>query len=213
MAINVTQTALEYIYQHPSIVECLGEDLINYSALARRIAKAQHISSIAAVQMACRRIAKKVKVKGRQDEYLRKLLKNAKLSIRSPILVATLAKPIDFKKIIELREYIKKTRGDINIIEGEDVFTIITHEQCKEQIVKFFGDSLKEIKESLVQVTLLFGREIKTTPGVVAYVYSLLKNHNINVSEEMSCWTDLMIIIRESDLEKALSVLRGKSKR
>jgi hypothetical protein len=30
----------------------------------------------------------------------------------------------------------------------------------------------------------------------------------VNIVEEMSCWTDILIVIDESDLPKAMSLLR-----
>ena len=207
---NISKLVAEYIQENPNIQDCLAKDLINYSALARVVTNKYHLdkSNDAAVQMACRRAKLKLKAKTKQEELIKRLLRNAKLNTRSPILVATLKKSIDFKKVVSLRELIKKSRGEMNIIEGEDVFTLVTNEQFKSQIKITFGQSVIEIKDSLVQLTLLFGEEIKTTSGVVSYVYGLLKNNNINILEEMSCWTDLMMVIREADLEKAIGVLQ-----
>ena len=49
--------------------------------------------------------------------------------------------------------------------------------------------------------------KIETTSGVVNYIYGLLADKGVNVLEEMSCWTDLMIILEEKDLSKAMAVL------
>jgi aspartokinase len=54
---------------------------------------------------------------------------------------------------------------------------------------------------------MVFDERIETTPGVVSFIYGLLSDNGINVQEEMSCWTDLMIIIDEKNAAKAMRVL------
>lgn len=209
---NITKTTLDYIRQHPSITDCMTKGLINYSALARRIAKAQSLDSVAAVQIACRRVAETLAEPSEHDATIFRLIKQAKLNIRSPMLSATVAKPLDFKKLIKLRETVKEGRGDINIIEGEEVFTVVTNEQYRSTICQSFTSELVNLKESLVQITMLFNEEIKTVPGIVATVYSLLRDKNVNILEEMSCWTDLMLVVQSDDIEKVLLALKRVDK-
>ena len=54
---------------------------------------------------------------------------------------------------------------------------------------------------------MIFDEKIETTAGVVSYIYSLLSEKGINIYEEMSCWTDLMIVIDENDLGKTMNIL------
>ena len=59
----------------------------------------------------------------------------------------------------------------------------------------------------MAQITLIFDERIETTPGVVSFVYSLLASNAVNIREEMSCWTDLLLLLDERDAARAMEVL------
>jgi len=63
-----------------------------------------------------------------------------------------------------------------------------------------------------VQISMLLSEEVEIVPGVVAYVYGLLAEHGINLREEMSCWTDLMLVIEQKDLETAVRLLTNSGR-
>lgn len=58
---------------------------------------------------------------------------------------------------------------------------------------------------------MIFDESLETVSGVVASVYRLFAMNDINIREEMSCWTDIMIIIDEQDIGKAMQVLSGEN--
>ena len=59
----------EYIKTHPSIADCLGDGLINYSALARKISKELAIKKEEAILIAARRYASEVQKKKKQENF------------------------------------------------------------------------------------------------------------------------------------------------
>ena len=58
-----------------------------------------------------------------------------------------------------------------------------------------------------VTEAVAFDEKIETTPGVVSFIYGLLADNSNNVWEEMSCWTDFMVIIEQKDAARAMRVL------
>ena len=85
--------------------------------------------------------------------------------------------------------------------------TIITNDSYSSKLQEDFKASLLSLDNGLVQISMLFDEDIVTTSGVVAYVYSLLAEKGINIREEMSSWTDIMIIIDEMDLAETMNIL------
>lgn len=203
---NITKLTEEYISKHPSIKDCIVKEIINYSALARVICDFYKIKNFDAVLIACRRYFYKLE-KNIHEKKIIELVKNSKLIIRNKIIVAIMDKPKDLARIYNFQKEVKKQKGDFNLIEGEEVLTIITNLRYEQEINEQFKTWIINIEKNLVQITMLFDPKIETTSGVVNYIYGLLANKGINVLEEMSCWTDLMIILEEKDLQKAMEVL------
>jgi aspartokinase len=204
---SINKLAIRYIEEHPSIKDCVLKDLINYSALAREICDFHKIDKFDAVLIACRRYFWNKKQQESHENKIRALLKDAKMHIKNKIIVAILEKPRDMETIYLLQKKARKEKNNFNLIEGEDVVTVITSIRYKEIIEKTFKNLLRKLNGSLIQITLIFDEKIEVTSGVVTYIYGLLSDSGINIREEMSCWTDLMIILDEKDMAKAMEVL------
>lgn len=204
---NTTRLAQRYVLEHPAVRDCLAQGLINYSALARQICKRYDIKSFDAVLMACRRYARRIKTTPSNERKILELVRSAKLRIRNKILVAIIERPKQFTKLAQLQGEIRADKGDINVVEGEEMVTIITNAEYESLIKTQLKPHIKRITTGLVQIAMLFDLNIETTSGVVSYIYGLLSEHGINVLEEMSCWTDLIFVIEEADLPKAMKAL------
>jgi hypothetical protein len=204
---NITKQTEKYISEHPSIKGCLKKDLINYSELSRQICSELKIDKFDAVLIACRRYFWKIKGEGGHDRSIINLIKESKIVVRNKIIVAIIEKPRDMESLYIFQKKVKKEKGDLNIIQGEETVTIITNQSFTNLINETFKSKIIKITQNLVQITMIFDQRIETTSGVVAFVYSLLADNGINVLEEMSCWTDLMIVIDENDLAKSMKVL------
>ena len=65
-----------------------------------------------------------------------------------------------------------------------------------------------KITENLAVVTLKSSEDMEDTPGVVAYLTTLLAENGINIIETMSTWTDTLFVIAEKDVAKVMELLR-----
>jgi aspartokinase len=204
---NITKLTESYISEHPSVRDSITSRIVNYSALSRDICLYHKIKKFDAVLVACRRYSQKTKGDALLEKRIESLVKDAKLRIRNKIAVIIIEKPRDMDTIYQLQKHIKKKRGDFNLIEGEEVITIITNIEFLEAIKKNFTHRIIKITQDVVLISLVFNKLIETTSGVVSHVYSLLAENSINILEEMSCWTDILIVIDEKDLAKTMRVL------
>ena len=204
---SITKLSRQYISDHPSIKDCLRLGLVNYSALARTICDNLQIKQFDAVVVAARRYYDQIKSQLPHEKKIVSLIRNAKLRAHNKIAVAVVEKPRDFERLYTLQKKIKKDRGDFNFIEGEDALVLVTNSDYLDDLRVTFKGRIIKLSENLAQITMLFDQKIETTSGVVAYVYGLLASNGINVLEEMSCWTDLMLVVAEQDAAKAMRVL------
>lgn len=204
---SITRLTQKYISERPSIRDCLRRGLINYSALSREICEEEKTDKFDAVLVACRRYYNRLKKKDSLEERVRNLLRGARVRTRNQISVIILEKPRDFERLSRLQKEVREAGGDFNLIEGDHAVVVITNSEYVEEIRESFRGKIKKITSDLVQISMNFDERLETTPGVVSFVYGLLAEHGINVLEEMSCWTELMIVVNEEDSARAIRLL------
>lgn len=197
-----------FLSENQSIADCLTKGLINYSALARLICKDIGTSKTDAVLMSCRRLAQKPIFKKQRDNATRALLRKAKVSLQTRMAVAIVEKPRGYGKLADLEDEIYEDGGSMSVIEGQDFLMLIVTDGSLWAVRNAFKGRILKITEDLVQVTMTFPRKIETTPGVVSYMYWLFAQQGINIVEETSCWTDVMVLIEQKDMGKVTEVLK-----
>ena len=90
------------------------------------------------------------------------------------------------------------------------VFTIITSEKYLTDLKSIFQKSIIRITENLAMITMKSPIDLENTPGVNAFVYSRFRENAINIVEQMSCWTDTIIVISDEDIPKVINFLSFK---
>ncbi|MBU0661962.1 MAG: ACT domain-containing protein [Candidatus Diapherotrites archaeon] len=208
---NTTKATEDYIRAHPVIKECLAKGLVNYSALARLIATELGIEkqgSFDAVLVACRRYAEKAGAEKGLEGKIIKLLKKSKFGMKNKITVVIFGGRAPVAKLTEFAAKITENGEPFHMIQGSNSVTLITSEDFLEDIKGKFSPFIESSRTGLVEIVLKSGKEIETTPGVVAYVTSLLAERGINILETMSSWTDTLFVIDEKDAAKAMEALK-----
>ena len=102
---------------------------------------------------------------------------------------------------------IKNLKGELQIIEGSRVITIITNQEFEKIIDKYFKRELIKKNINLVEIIMRSPESLEEVPGVTGYLYSLFSEQNINIVETMSCWTDTIFVIENKDIEKTIKLL------
>jgi len=201
----------EYIDTHPSIKDCIRNNLINYSKLAEKIASEKHIekkTSKDAIIVASRRYYEQLKPDKAHENSVMDILHRSELEIKNKIVVAIIKKTVPQKLLLNLEEIIKKEQNIFYSIEGSTAITLITTQKHKNQIESLLEENIIKVQEDLAMITIKSPQELEETHGVTAYLYSLFGEHGINISETMSCWTNTIFIINEMDISNAIKFLK-----
>jgi acetolactate synthase small subunit len=207
--VTTTKQTEDYLAEHPSIKDCLKINIINYSKLARKIAKELKIekkTSMEAILIACRRYVYKIKSSANQEKKILNVLKDSELEIKNKIVSVIINKTAyqDYSSKIIKEDLIHIYYA----LEGTKVFTVIASEKSLSQLKNIFGRKIIKISTNLVMLTVKSPQELETTPGVVSYLYSIFSDHGINIVETMSCWTDTIFLISENDVSAVMKFLR-----
>lgn len=208
---NVTKLTEQYIADHPCILDSMQKDLINFSKLSRQIAKDMQLNpkeDFDAILIACRRYREKLKKTRSIEDKIRKVLAASKLEVRTKIVAVVVEKDVFYDALIDLGKQIKKRKGEFHIIEGTSALTIITAQEFLPNIKNFCENKIIRVNENLAEIILISPPNIEATPGIVSTVTTRLFQNNINILEEMSSWTDTIFLIPETDIGKAVEVLR-----
>ncbi|MBU0628652.1 MAG: ACT domain-containing protein [Nanoarchaeota archaeon] len=208
---NITKLTETYIDSHPSVKDCVRKGLINYSALTRKMSEDLGLDlkdNFDAILIACRRYYSKIKKEAGLEDKIIGILKKSKLEVKNKIMVAVVEKSIFFNHLLELQKIVKVKSEVFHIIEGSSTITLITSEDFKEEIKKLFKNKLIRLSDSLAEITLKSSEDMEQTPGVLAYLTSLLAENAINIVETMSTWTDTLFVIEENDIARVMEVLK-----
>lgn len=208
---TTTELTEQYLEEHPSIKDCLKHGIINYSKLSRKIAKELNIekkTSLEAILIACRRYEAKLENEKILENKILDILKRSELEIKNKIVVAIIDKKSYIENLIEIEKKIQKTADVFNAIEGTKVFTVIISEKYLKELQTLFDKNMIKISKNLAMITIKSPKDLENTPGVNAYIFSIFSEHGINIVEQMSCWTDTIIVISENDIATVMKFLK-----
>ncbi|MBW3002643.1 ACT domain-containing protein [Candidatus Woesearchaeota archaeon] len=208
---STTELTVDYIKEHPCIKSCLKKGLINYSSLARLVAKDLNIekkTSKEAILIAARRFHDKLKKEAGHEKKIESLLSKSELEIKNKIVVFILEKNINFDIVEQVQKQVKHENGTFYLLEGSRSYTLITQERYAGIIDKKFKLKIAKKNTGLAMVDLKSPKDIETTVGVLSYLTALFAENGVNIVEFFSCWIDTLFIIPSNDVSKVINFLK-----
>ena len=206
---NITKVTEQFVDKRPNVRECLKQNLLNFSKVARAIQEANNIENFEAIVIALRRFQEKLTKKAAElNPTIQELLKDSTLEVRNKVMVTIVPKTIHSESLEALEKKIRKDQEIYHLIQGTTTLTIITRETYKDYINELFGKKIMVSTTNLVEVTLKSDEAVEETVGFIAYLTSLMADININIIETLSAWTDTVIIIHEDDLSKMMDITK-----
>lgn len=187
--LTVAQKVREYLRNRPYVLEALEKDIVNFSKLSRIIQEELKTGNAAAIKAALRRFSDELKQhKVKREEKVIKILKESTISLHDGNSVVVTTRPIE-----------GETKIRVNL-GGKFVYLM------ERNNLKRISDVLQK-HEDCVMIVIHSPQELEATPGVVAFLTSLLAEQNINIIEFISCWTDTIIVVERKDGLKAYEIL------
>jgi aspartokinase len=184
----ISKEVMIYLKQKPFVLEALEQEIINYSALARKIKKDLGNVNFEAVKTTVIRIAKDLRSKKKQRELkIISLLKKADFSINNKIATIHHISPLNIESIA----FSKTPSGYMYFV--------------KENIAE--KSTFKKIDYGYAIIHIKSPKEIEDTPGAAAFLLSTLASENINVVHLMDCREDTFLVIKEFDAPLSFRVL------
>ena len=199
-----------YIDEHPSIRDCLSLDVVNFTALARRIQEERGLKNEEAVTVACRRYQRQMSQEALQDAGLLKVIRGSRLEVRTRVAIVTARN--DWEALLKVDEaagaLLKDRRHLLQLIQGPGALTVLLEDDLLTDVVHGLGkDFVLEVFRGLAALTVRSPKTIVETPGVLAFLSGALSRRGINCLEIVSSHTDSTFVLKEKDLLNAFQVL------
>jgi hypothetical protein len=184
-----------YLKRRPQLLSMVKNGLCNYSALARRL---QHgifpgrKKEFAAIKAALLRMARDTRL-GEVDweRGVEKILHASTVEIRSDVCVVSSKGGIGVPVI-----------ATSNSKSG--VMSVVDASYVKQLRKKGLG-----IIDDLTLIILCSPRDLQDTPGCASVILNAIAAEGINVLEFISCHTDTLMVVRNSDAVRAYGILNG----
>ncbi|MCS7366164.1 MAG: ACT domain-containing protein [archaeon GB-1867-035] len=214
--ISVAEAVRRIILMHPTLLDAIKMNVINYSALAERIypevleATGRNRISLEAIKMALIRFSEDIK---RKHKILEKIIKDviseSVLELKSDIIVLTTKQETLMDKLDKLMENVVRARF-FQLTQGLRTFTLIFDKRILGKILKTIGEENIEILiDNQSAIILVSPKTVIEVPGVIAYITSLLARKGINITQIISCHEDTILIVDREDASKAFSLIEN----
>jgi aspartokinase len=173
----------------PYLLEALERGIVNLSELSRQIQEELKTENTSAVKAALRRFSEELqKHKQKREEKVLQLLKRSGIVVYDRKSVMITAKELDTKSGMKVDLLGKHVYLLDRSEMPERINALIKHENC-------------------TMIVVHSPEELEATPGVVAFLATLLAEQNVNIIEFISCWTETIMVVEKKDSLKAYEVL------
>ena len=189
---SVAQLVRETIHVRPSLLDALKMQIVNYSALARMLQTEIGEGSLEAVKAAIIRVSDELETESSlREERVLSILRESVVRLQDKISVLISPEELDIPYIVTA--YLT------------DSYVYVANQtQLKEKLPDYV-----QVSDNLVALILISPPRVEETPGFVAFVTSLLASREINIVEFISCSTNTVIILDQSDALNAFSLLQN----
>jgi aspartokinase len=186
---TVAQNVRTHLRNKPYLLEALEKGIVNLSELSRQIQTELKTDDTSAIKAALRRYSEELqKHKQKREEKVLQLLKRSNIAVYDRKAVMITSKELQSKtgmKVDLLDKFVYLLdRSEM----PERISTLVKHENC-------------------TMIVVHSPEELENTPGVVAFLATLLAEQNVNIVEFISCWTETIMVVEKKDSLKTYEVL------
>ncbi len=211
---NINKKVWDYIDSNTEVRKSLARNLINTSALAREIAKAENLQgNIDAIISAIRRYENKEKEVRYKSIY--DLLEKSKITTKTKLGSILLKRNDETQRIVaRLYSKVKLNRSStLKILEVTNHIKIDMDEELLEEIKSMFSDSdIEYVQKNLGELVIAYSDDITKIPGVFAALSNELAMNGVSIIDSMICHREHFFMVNEEDLEKVFSVVLNLTK-
>jgi aspartokinase len=186
---SIAKKVRKHLRNKPYILEALEKGIVNLSELSRQIQEDLNIENTSAVKAALRRFTEELqKNKQKREEKVLEVLRKSVLVVYDRKSVIITSKEINDKNGMK----VDLPDKFVYLLDKKDlpdrINALVKHDNC-------------------TMIVMHSPEELESTPGVIAFLTTLLSEQNVNVIEFISCWTETIIVVEKKDSFKTYETL------
>ena len=136
------------------------------------------------------------------------VLKDTNLELITDLIMMTISKEAIISRLDEIMKLVSNARF-FQLTQGVKTFTFILPRELYKGIIDIIGIwNVIEMLNNQAAIVMINPPRIMTTPGIVAYITTLLAFNGINITQIISCYIDTVLVLNEEDSYKAFYILR-----
>ena len=196
-----------YLDTHPVLADAIRLRIGNYSAIARRVSEDLGLSGGEAVLAACRRYPRGTE--SFRETGIRRVLRKSRIETRTKVAAITVVQSVDvLQRLGDVVEELLDENSLCRLIQVSRGTVIIVDEDSVPRVTRPLRESqLISVRKNLIEVAVTSPESIEETPGLLRHLAGVLAAQGINIVEALSCYTDTIFLLDDSDLSAATTVL------
>ncbi len=204
------EVARDYIATHPSVADGLAYGIVNFTALARRIAGEVGYGNATAVEAALRRWRGTRVRDGPEERRLLEVVHGSRIEVRTR--VALVNAPHTWRLVGRILESGAARAPDrrrlFQVLQSPTSVTLLCDEELVDPVLRSVGPrSSISAEHGLAAIIVRSPASIVETPGVLAYLSQALARAALNCVELMSVQLESTFVLRQRDALDAFRVL------
>lgn len=210
---TISQAVEEIIQRSPFLAETMAEGIANNAQIARKIRpdvekRLYEKVSEAAIAMALHRMGKRF----RRTPYSEKFLKQMNdITVRSNLVEFVCPSSEDIAELLETISKSARRRKDtfVNFSRGlHESLLVLDDESARAASAALSRHKVIRRNDNVSAITLRLPEQSLDVPGLYYPVLKALANEGISFIEIVSIRTELSILFKDADVDRAFSVLK-----
>ncbi|MFH1786047.1 MAG: hypothetical protein ABH829_00120 [archaeon] len=209
---KVSDLVRELIEAKPFLVDGLKEDIINHSALARKLypeVRAQIKGcSMEAIVIAIRRYAEGIE-KEPYGENILKALAGSAFSLKGGLVRITLKKNPNSLTVLNTQlQDVRWAEGEtMYLVQGQVETGVIADQQIAERLKDQLRPGILYYQTDVHALSIRTSLPGAETPGLYYYLFGILERSGISVEEVISTPNEILLILSKSDAHRAYELV------
>lgn len=215
--VKTTSLVKEELQNDLYLLETLKEDMVNVSALARRmlpsIKEKNPKATVESIMMAIKRYVDAEK-KEKISADVAKIIASCQLSTRNDVVHMTFERnQVVLEKIADVSRKIRWGQEEMFYInQGSGEVTVIIDDKNR-HLLKDLDKFRIEVSRHLAVLSInesISKESVKSidTPGIYAYFINQLARRSINIVEVISTYSQITFVLENDDLMRAHDIIR-----
>ncbi|HTW77726.1 MAG TPA: hypothetical protein VMG14_08210 [Thermoplasmata archaeon] len=207
---SVADGTRRYIDARPSVRDSLLYDIVNFTALARRIRRETNLGSQEAIEIACRRYRRQMENEESREEQLRNVVRQSHVELRTHVASLTIRGDLEFLSRLgaSLERSVPPRARILQLFEGSGSVTILCDENFLPSLLAAVPrDSVISVRRRLSIVSIRSPEEVIVTPRILSFLADAFGRWGINCEEMTSVYTDTHFALKASDALRAFEIL------